>query len=114
MPFSIKVILVIIFLSFISYRYLISPTLEVPQSATFFGDHMNIFTVDRCDVFINRHEQNLNKDRFLKFLEGKKVSCGANDFLYITNSPFSIRKVIMHCQASVDSSIKCDTIYSFL
>jgi DNA-binding winged helix-turn-helix (wHTH) protein len=114
MPFSIKAIVVIIFFSFISYRYLIYPTLEVPQGATFFGEHMNIFTVNKCDVFINRHEQNLNKERFLKFLEEKQVSCGTNEFLYITNSPFTIRKIIMHCQASVDSSITCDTIYSFL
>ncbi|WON77735.1 transcriptional regulator [Serratia sp. UGAL515B_01] len=113
-PFIATITLVLFGLSSSVYHYILYPTLSVSQSTDFFGEHMRIFTVNQCDVFINRLENNLNRERFLSSLESKKVSCNPNEFIYITNSPVTIKRVIMRCQAFVDSSLRCETIYSFI
>lgn len=111
---AINLILTLAILLYISYRYILFPTLSIPNRASFFGEHMHIFTVNQCDVLINKLESDDNIKRFAHFLESKKFDCNANEFLYITNSPLTIKKIIMRCQASANGSVECETMHTFI
>ena len=111
---AINLILTLVIILFITYRYIVYPILNIPNRTSFFGEHMHIFTINQCDVLINKQESNANRERFADFLRSKDVSCNANEFLYITNSPLTIKKIIMRCQASANSSVECKTIYPFI
>ncbi|MFC0226164.1 winged helix-turn-helix domain-containing protein [Serratia aquatilis] len=89
-------------------------TIGPAKNILFFNTHDKWATVNQCSIYIDRGERASYSENEINFLKARNVTCGPDEFIYITKTPTNDNILVLFCDTASagDGDMRCSTRFN--
>ncbi|MFC0228310.1 winged helix-turn-helix domain-containing protein [Serratia aquatilis] len=94
-----------------SFFLIASVLIWTKKEDKFISTHNKIASINQCAIYVDQGNLRASYEKYILFLEEKKVACDPTKFIYITKKIASNDVLILLCNTEISGDVNCSTLY---